>query len=358
MIALDSPASSYATQALYKLHGLDLATRDRLEAITGNRAEVGYLPTDDKAPWRSTRNTESLEQRTPMFVTSSWRARDPHDPDPDSPKGWLHAASGVWVDIDAPTIEAALRSVLQTRHKLKVLDINPDTCSLYASGSKGFHVHVPLYLAGLELDINTVHAWPRLCREFVINALVAEKTDLCIYNGGLGRMIRQANVQRNNGAYKVPMHWHELDGLTAEGYREVCSAPRPQIEVKIAGVAPKAAAMWQRGRNDVFREMRKKITQRKTAPANSTKDRPRVLEALRVVERGVTSGEVSYIQWLQVGSALKSTGWPDALQLWERVSAGHRGHRDRNCAERWDGLQGGCTLGSVFHIAKGLKGGA
>lgn len=353
----DSPASDYAAQALYKLQGLDLAARDRLEALTGNRAEVSYLPTDEKGTWRSTRNTESLEQRMPMFVTSSWRARDPHNPDPDSPKGWLHAANGVWVDIDAPTLEAALRSALLTRDRLKVLGINPDTCSLFASGSKGFHVYVPLYLAGVALDINTVHAWQRLCREFVINALVTDHTDMCIYNGGKGRLIRQANVQRSNGAYKVPLHWGELDGLTPDGYRSLCSAPRPHVEVGIVGVAPKAAAVWQQARSEVFKDMRKTIAPRKTAPANSTKDRPRVLEALKVIERGVTAGDVDYNDWLRVGAALKSTNWSDALQLWERVSAGHRGHRDRICAERWDGLQGGCTLGSVFYIAKKLKGG-
>lgn len=341
----------------FKLRGLDLAVRDTLEALTGNRAEVGYLPTDEKAPWRSTRNTAWLEQLMPMFVTSTWRARDPHNPDPDNPKGWLHAASGAWVDIDAPTVEAALRSALLTRDKLKMLSINPDNCNLFASGSKGFHVYVPLYLAGVEIDINAVHAWPHLCRWFVTTALVTDHTDLGIYNGSKGRMIRQANVQRNNGAYKVPLRWGELEGLTAEGYRSLCSAPRPHIEVDVAGVAPKAAAVWQSARSEVFKGMRKAITRQKTAPANSTKDRPRVLEALKVIERGVTSGDVDYSAWLRVGAALKSTNWQDALQLWERVSAGHRGHRDRNCAERWDGLQGGCTLGSLFFIAKELKGG-
>lgn len=358
MIGLDSPASSYATQALYKLQGLDLATRDRLEVLTGNRSEVGYLPTEDKAPWRRTRNTESLEQRMPMFVTSSWRARDPHNPDPDSPKGWLHAASGVWVDIDAPTLEAALRSALLTRDKLKMLGINPDTCNLFATGSKGFHVYVPLYLAGVELDINVVHAWPHLCRWFITTALVTDHTDMGIYNGRLGRLIRQANVQRSNGAYKVPMCWSELDELTADGYRAICSSPRPHVDVEVAGVAPRAAAVWQQARIEVFKDMRKTVSRSKAVPANSTKDKPRVLEALKVIERGVTSGDVDYSDWLRVGAALKSTNWPDALQLWERVSAGHRGHRDRNCAERWDGLQGGCTLGSVFFVAKKLKGGA
>lgn len=353
----DFQASSDAVQALYRLQGLDLAVRDRLEALTGNRAEVGYLPTDDKAPWRSTHNTSSLEQRAPMFVTSTWRVRDPHNPDPNSPKSWLHAAGGVWVDIDAKDLTGALRAALVTRDKLQVLGVSPGVCSLFASGSKGFHVFVPLAVAGVDLDVNTVHAWPRLCRWFVTTALVTDSTDLGIYNGCRGRLIRQANVKRANGAYKVPMAWRELDGLTAEGYAKLCSEARTHIQAEVATLVPKAAAVWQEAKREVFKDLRKTLTARKPAPANSIKDRQRALDALAVIERGVTSGDVDYRQWLQVGAALKSTGWPDALQLWERVSAGHRGHRDRDCAARWDGLQGGCTLGSVFHIAKALKGG-
>ena len=66
-----------------------------------------------------------------------------------------------------------------------------------------------------------------------------------------------------------------------------------------------------------------------------------------------TLPELEYSDWLRVGCALKSTGDPDALDLWEAYSKKFGKYRDGECASRWPGLSSTqVKLGTLFHIAR------
>lgn len=130
-------------------------------------------------------------------------------------------------DIDTANIGDAIAVVRQLGAKLAVLGFDLEQARWYASGSKGFHCEIPpacfrsapfAFVAGL----------PYIFREMVQSAeLYIEGIDLSIYSGKLGRMWRSPNVRRENGCFKVPVTWGEIETMTAEAYASVAAAPRP-----------------------------------------------------------------------------------------------------------------------------------
>lgn len=339
--------------------GLDEPARQRLTEIAGTAPELCWLPTDNKQTWRSTNDLEMLRRQPPMFITTTWHAPDPQHP--DNASAMLHLADGVWVDIDASTdrgetIEDAVKAIGETVVTLQALGIPIKCCSLFASGNKGFHVFIPLgMMTSIACcDLSIARAWPRLCREFVDCSLLTNLTDRGIYSGRLGRLFRQANVQRDNGLYKVPLAWDAWQGLTTDGYREVCSAPRDAIKAQpVEGIAINAAAAWLEAIKVVIQVRSKPSKPSKGITLGSvgrllTTDRIRIAAALKA-----SCGRLDYLDWIRVGMALKSTGASDALDLWIKYSCLHRKYKPGECESKWDGFDSNKVgLGTLFMLAK------
>jgi len=226
---------------------------------------------DSKKTWLSTGDPASIKSRT-MYVTSTWSVLDT-----DNSGGRLHLADGLWRDIDArkdygETATHAVKALSSTVTMMQRLAIQPEQCSHFASGGKGFHVFTPVTLlmpnGVASAGIATARIWHHLCRTFVFDNLFTALTDLNIYSGGKGRLFRQPNVQRDSGLYKVPLRSDEWQGLDVASYTEICSAPRPTIEpVSVSGIAPTAAGTWA----CALRKMVKPVPkpQRKTRMAGS-----------------------------------------------------------------------------------------
>ena len=339
--------------------GLGEPVRQRLAEMAGMAPGLCWLPTDNKQQtWRSTTDLNTLRRRPPMFITTTW-----HAPDPDNAEAMLHLASGVWMDIDIDikdkvneNIEDAVKALGETVVKLQVLGIPIGCCSLFASGGKGFHIHIPLALmTSIECcDLSIARAWPRLCREFVDCSLLTHLTDRGIYSGRQGRLFRQANVQRGNGLYKVPLAWDAWQGLSADSYRDACSAPRDAIKAQpVGGIAINAAAAWLKAIKVVTQ-----VRSKPTRPINGitlgsggrllTTDRMRIEASLKA-----SCGRLDYLDWIRVGMALKSTGASDALDLWIKYSRLHPKYRPGECESKWDGFDSNRVgLGTLFKVAK------
>lgn len=239
----------------HETFGLTEAARTHLEKLSGSPPEVSYRISDDKGPWRQTKNLSKLLHRQPMYITTTWSVPDKGS---DQENARLHIAAGVWLDIDAraahgETVRDAVEALGTTVARLEWMGIDPEQCNLFASGGKGFHVYIPLDLMlprGVEdVGLLTARNWPRVCKEFVLCGLDTHLTDKAIYSGGLGRLFRQANVQRASGLYKVPLAWNEWRGLSEASYKDLCSEPRPAVEpAPVNGIAPRAAEAWNKAR--------------------------------------------------------------------------------------------------------------
>ena len=337
--------------------GLGEPVRQRLAEMAGMAPELCWLPTDNKQQtWRSTTDLNTLRRRPPMFITTTW-----HAPDPDNTDAMLHLADGIWIDIDASTdkgetIEDALEALSETVEKLEKLRIPLECCSLFASGGKGFHIYVPLALmcwSGVDgMDLKEARIWPRLCKQFVGNALATTLTDMSIYSGGQGRLFRQTGVRRDNALYKVPLAWTEWQGLTVEDYTAICSQPRDAIEPKpVERIATGAQLAWTIAIMALIRP-KAKLTNYKATKLGSggnllTTDKLKIDHALKAC-----CGALGYHDWIRVGMALKSTGASDALDLWIKYSRLHPKYKPGECEDKWNDFRGDVGLGTLYLLAK------
>lgn len=331
--------------------GLDIDTRRQLEALSGKPATAGYSLLEDITHWSNTANLPWLASCGPMFVTTTLRASDP---DTDTT---IHAASGIWLDIDAKadhgqTIDHATQAAQRTGEKLRRIGVKPEQCCLYASGSKGYHVYVPLALMqGAPVSLQLARTWAGACRAFVLGNLMTDLTDLSLYCMRRGKLIRQPNVQRANGRYKVPMTWGQLQGLNEAGYQTWCSQPRQPVPVEpVNDVVPGAAMAWDQAKREAAGRAGRPAP-RVRAVALSGREETHLKEALHVIEAAIKRGDLPYRDWIRLGSALKGTGQPDALETWEKMSRGHRRYREGDCASRWRDLEG-LGIGTIIYIAQ------
>jgi len=97
--------------------------------------------------------------------------------------------------------------------------------SIFASGSKGFHIIIPMKSFGAIPSKNLPPVYKSIA-ERVARETGAAGIDFNMFKMGIGQPLRVANKQRANGFYKVQITWDELDDLTPEAYFEKCSSPR------------------------------------------------------------------------------------------------------------------------------------
>ncbi len=138
-------------------------------------------------------------------------------------------------------------------------------CRMWASGGKGFHIEIPM-----ECFIPRVspqgYAWlPAIYKEMAQKVIV-DTLDLSVYSGKKGRMWRTPGVQRESGAYKVPLLVDELMGMTPEMYVELCSKPRAPIEASVPVCNSKLALLFDQSKVKVTDMLKNK--KRKSAAAN------------------------------------------------------------------------------------------
>lgn len=84
-----------------------------------------------------------------------------------------------------------------------------------------------------------------------------------------------------------------------------------------------------------------------TSSVNTEMSEEYVREAL-----GYIDPDVSYGDWVRVGMALKSGGYP--LDMWEDWSRGGQKYKRGDCVKRWKGFKtgGGTTMASLVYMAK------
>lgn len=334
--------------AIFCTLGLSQNTRQRLEELSGSIPTVGYIVgANPLGAWGASGDLPAVESMRPTFLTTTWRAQ--------TAAGWQHLADLLWVDIDCrDDLPRAFEAARKARDALLRHGVPLDACSLFATGGKGFHIALPTALFFVGANARLVNAFPVLAKLTVLALLAdVECLDAGIYNGGRGRLIRQANTRRADGAYKVPMAWDALHGLTESSYRQLCSAPGDWIEPAPASLCVPTAGIWKEQYDSlVFAEAQ----QRANPPLRANKgptysELGRLKAALRAIDAEPREN------WLAVGMALHSTGWRIAFDLWDDWAKTMRGSgrfKPGACRVTWDAFKPGrgISLGSVFHLAK------
>lgn len=157
-------------------------------------------------------------------------------------------AGPLYVDVDCCNIGEAIQAFRAVLTKLEALGLDLDAVRLFASGGKGFHLEIPA--ACFMTSPGPVQGLPRIFKEMALG-VYADGLDLRVYSGGRGRLWRVPNVQRENGAHKVPVTISEVRAMTPERYAELCSEPRPFSPLVPPALCAGLASLFVRARDRV-----------------------------------------------------------------------------------------------------------
>jgi hypothetical protein len=174
----------------------------------------------------------------------------------------------VWFDLD--DADATGRALADARRLAAVIlaryaDLDDDALLLFFSGSKGFHVGVPLCW-----DAPPTPIFHRVTRRFAeeLAARAAVRIDTSVYDKV--RAFRAPNsTHPKTGLHKRRLSLDELNGLTLDGIRRLATQPEPFALPTPPASCEQAAADWQAVLTAVQREAEGKA-ERRAAAMNGT----------------------------------------------------------------------------------------
>lgn len=148
-----------------------------------------------------------------------------------------------YADFDGETLEDTIPNFKLFLAKLKEQGVELESVRLYATGGRGFHIEVPDEVVMPKVPRGGTTLLPSIYKEMAFE-LIVETLDMRVYSARKGRMWRTPGVQRDNGAFKVPLTLTEALEITSASYAELCAAPRPEPQRAVPKLALGLAAMF------------------------------------------------------------------------------------------------------------------
>jgi hypothetical protein len=206
-----------------------------------------------------------------------------------SPKGYAGAtwAPWLWFDIDRDDIDQATRDARRLAAGLTDrFGLDGDELLAFFSGSKGFHVGLPLSVCGLPGPSTNFHL---ACRRFA--EAVASRSSVAVDSGVYDRIrpFRAPNSRhRKTGLHKRRLTFGELMGLSTRRILELAATPEGFDIPDPAPVADQAVRDWLAAVESVEKEHRAAETRRGTIGKADAKLNRSTLEFIR---DGATTGD-------------------------------------------------------------------
>lgn len=232
-----------------------------------------------------------VAKRQPAFTTVLDLSSVPDDND------WtkVRYLGPYYVDFDAEDdLDLACEQVKNFVAKLSLeLEFDATQARYYASGSKGFHIEIPMECFIPKVPPTGITWLPYIYRS-VSESLYLDTLDLKVYTGKRGRMWRTPNVQRENGKYKVALTLDEVMGMTPELYAELASSPRGVPPPTPPILNPKFAMLYTVAKDKITSHMRGKKKRQEKAntlldPWKAAKQNPPTIERMMNGE-GIAAG--------------------------------------------------------------------
>jgi len=129
----------------------------------------------------------------------------------------------LYFDLDAEDIEDSIADARTTIQRLQGYGVQASDVEIYLSGKKGLHIIVPEAVFSQKTLL--MHRLFDAYKEIAYK-LSTPSTDLRVYTGRKGRMLRTCYNVRENGNYRVPILLEELETLDEEKYQILCKMPR------------------------------------------------------------------------------------------------------------------------------------
>lgn len=195
------------------------------------------------------------------------------------------------MDIDSSDLSEAIQSGNTTVQTLLNLGVREEDFQIELSGSKGVHIYVKPDVFGLKESIPFLgNIYGSFAKNFYVPGL-----DFQIYNGQRGRLVRQTNSQRPDGAYKVKVTVSELSELTEDGYKELVKAPRNLVNISGTGkVVPKLTSWFKKAVTEVTKEQKTKAQASDEEPVSHGKVASEAPECIKSLLQGDVISGVSF----------------------------------------------------------------
>lgn len=268
-----------------------------------------------------------------------------------------YITDAAYFDFDADDLGEALKAVIKFIDKLEDKGVNPECLRIFASGSKGFHLYLPMETFkpdGVQgLTLNEMRYLPAIMKEFAW-AFFVDGLDLRVYTRG--RMFRRENIQRVSGKYKVPLSYAELKGLDVAGYEALVSKSRLDYPVLAKPeYCPDLAAEWDKAKDKVVKG---KAILKKRASVPITEDVSFRLKSLLDVYHPDEGG---YSGWFKGVAAIHDTyaGSAEGFEVAKNWSMKSDQYDLDELESTWGGLypevSGGTTFGSLVYEVRENK---
>lgn len=187
-------------------------------------------------------------------------------------------------------------------------DFDVEQARYYASGSKGFHIEIPMecFIPKVQRD---GYAWlPYIYKEMAQNVVV-DTMDMVVYTGKSGRQWRTPNVRRENGKFKVPITFTELMEMDESTYLNLIEAPRYPAPPRPASCNTALAAAFDRAKSKTNTHMagRKKRAAKANAFLEPFKRAGRHPQTIERIMRGEILKEDAGFQKIAMQLAIYAT---------------------------------------------------
>lgn len=258
-------------------------------------------------PWPASEIQSLYETKHPAFVTALAVSQLADDlPAEDRDK--LKYAGPLYFDWDGEDMVAVAEQVDKLCLLLQAKGLDMGCVQLYATGGRGFHLEVPMACFMAKVPKDGVQFLPVIYKQLAYE-LAVDFLDFRVYSGGRGRMWRTCGVKRENGHYKTPITYEELQGITLETYAALTAAPRVLPPAQPPKLCMDLLVMYDHAQQ-VVTDRLKKRKKKNTDPNILRKQSLPSLDAL-LEGRGVKDDAGFHPIALQLAIVADAMGWTE-----------------------------------------------
>lgn len=281
-----------------------------------------YQVVGGQEPWQPIQSEfldRLVKEKQPMFVTVLSTDKIASKEMSREEKLALKYLGPFYVDFDSKELERCIADVKSFCATLsKRFRLAPENYRVFATGSKGFHVEIPMENFVAKLPKGGVQHLPLVYKRMALD--MAEDTmDWVVYSMGMGRMWRQPNVVRPNGKYKVLLSPEQVENLTPEFLEELVSTPQPLPPLPEIQPNLELAVLFDKLSQDVSDKLK-----------NSKKRKP--------VDAALFKQPMPSIELLMLGEGLKSTAGFNQIAMQLAIYARNAGLTADDLVVKCEGL--------------------
>ncbi|HOU22807.1 MAG TPA: hypothetical protein PLN42_00985 [Anaerolineae bacterium] len=253
-----------------------------------------------------------VSEKHPMFITVLATDRLASKEMPREEKLALKYLGPLYVDFDSPDIARSIKDMQAFVAALtKRFHLDPNSYRVYATGSKGFHIEIPMAVFVTKIAKSGYLHLPLIYKRMILD-LAEDTIDWRVYSVGMGRMWRQPNVKRPNGKFKVWIAPEVVPDLTPELVDSLTSSPCEVPKESVTDMNLELAMLFDKHSQDVNDKLRN-AKKRKTIDPNLLKNTMPSLELMMMGE-GLKPGAGFNQIAMQLAIYARTVGLPeDAL---------------------------------------------